>query len=219
MTREELLKVAKPILFNTEMVQAILEGRKTVTRRAIKLDLGLADMDKTDNSYLKIPDEYGDYHDAKDLCRHRVGDILYVRETFRYVSIGEVTYEGECIWQEDVIQFKASEEEFDEEYELFIGEYEKWKPSIHMPKDIARIFLKVIDVRVERLQDITVSDILREGIREIKGLKHVFHKITEHKNEFKTLWNSTVKEQELSRYGWESNPFVWVIEFERVIPK
>lgn len=224
MIREGLLKISKPILFNTEMVQAILEGRKTVTRRKIKLDLGLADTDYLDSSYLKIPDEYGDYHDAKDLCRYQVGDILYVRETFRYVSIGEVGYEGECLWDDEVIQFKASEDEFDEEYGDYIGEYDKWKPSIHMKKELARIFLKVTDVRAERVQDITEDEIKLEGTSyddeiyqmpcNIKNAGEAYLR-----GEFMRLWNSTVKKDDLDKYGWGVNPFVWVIEFERVIQK
>lgn len=227
MTRDELLKVAKPILFSTEMTKAILDGRKSVTRRAIKLDLGLADMDKTDNSYLYIPtDTQEGYTHAKDLFRYQKGDCIYVRETFRYVSIGEVTYEGECIWEEDVVQFKASEEEFDEKYRDYIGEYDKWKPSIHMPKDIARIFLKVIDVRVERLQDITSEQAKNEGVdlssgtpfpkstaRDCHGAKNG---LSMYQSKFVILWDSTIKKQDLDKYSWEANPWVWVIEFERV---
>ncbi|HHX61248.1 MAG TPA: hypothetical protein GX707_11145, partial [Epulopiscium sp.] len=192
MTREELLKVAKPILFNTEMVQAILEGNKTVTRRKIKLDLGLADTDKTDNSYLYIPtDTQEGYTHAKDLCRYQVGDILYVRETFRYVSIGEVTYEGECIWTEDVVQFKASQEEFRRKYRDYIGEYYEWKPSIHMPKELARIFLKVTDVRVEKLQDITEREAQAEGSEHYEDID--FSIGDTYVAVFKRLWNSTAR--------------------------
>lgn len=220
MIREELLKISKPILFNTEMVQALLEGRKTVTRRKIKLDLGLADTDKNDSSYLKIPDEYGDYHDAKDLCKYQVGDILYVRETFRYVSIGEVGYEGECLWDDEVIQFKASEDEFDKEYGDFIGEYDKWKPSIHMKKELARIFLKVTDVRVDRLQDITVEQIEKEGLYcDEPYNKNHFAYSPGMRIHFSRLWDDTIKKKDFNNYSWEANPFVWVIEFERVIPK
>ena len=151
MTREELLKAGKPILFNTEMTKAILNGRKTCTRRAIKLDLGLADTDKNDSSYLKIPNEYGDYHDAKDLCRYQVGDYLYIRET--WCKVGEdvdsiffedsgAMYNGQVLYRADGIDLTD------------IG---KWRPSIHMPKSAARIFLKVTDVRVERLQDIDIN--------------------------------------------------------------
>lgn len=181
----------KGILFNGEMVQAILEGRKTVTRRKIKLDLGLADTDKLDSSYLKIPDEYGDYHDAKYLCRYQVGDILYVRETFGKDKNGQYHY-------------RVDYPEHDCE------PYPIWHPSIHMPKSAARIFLKVTNVKVERLKDMTLSDYFKEGFSACEeGLVQ----------EFKRVWNSTIKKQDIDKYNWESNPFVWVIEFERVIPE
>ena len=207
MTREELLKIAKPILFNTEMVQAILEGRKTVTRRIIPRNwFGQESIDKNDSSYLYFPDEYGDYHHAKDLCRYQVGDILYVRETFQKLdsslaadlSLGEYAY-----------VYKASEngKNWEENMENW-----KWKPSIHMPKKAARIFLKVTDVRVEKLQDITkdYSNFNKEGIKEEHGFRSEMHR------EFIDLWDSTIKKQDLNRYGWDANPWVWVIEFERV---
>ena len=153
MTKKEMLKIAKPILFNTEMVQAILEGRKTVTRRKIKLDLGLADTDKNDSSYLMIPDTDGDYHDAKDLCKYQVGDILYVRETYCPNYFDEfVSNKLKCAykadWNSKLIDGAVPEP--------------KWKPSIHMHKELARIFLKVTDVRVEKVQDITEEQAEKE---------------------------------------------------------
>jgi len=218
MNKQERLKIAKPILFSTEMVQAILEGRKIVIRRAIKFDLGLADTDKNDSSYLMIPDTDGDYHHAKDYCRYRVGDYLYVRETFC-----EVPYEYEHIPIKDghitvpKIAYKADSET---DYTGI------WKPSIHMPKDLARIFLKVIDVRVERLQDITQEQALKEGLTGLRcGCNVNAYACTDCLNsgwlerpqlDFIHLWNSMIKKSDADRYGWEANPFVWVIEFERV---
>ena len=207
MTREELLKVGKPILFNTEMTKAILNGRKTCTRRAIKLDLGLADTDKNDSSYLKIPDEYGDCHDAKDLCRYQVGDYLYVRET--WCKVGEdvdsiffedsgAMYNGQVLYRADGIDLTD------------IG---KWRPSIHMPKSAARIFLKVTDVRVERLQDIDINGVIEEGIKATGPLTWTCVDFLE---TFVELWNSTIKKKDLDIYGFGANPFVWIIEFERV---
>ena len=88
----------------------------------------------------------------------------------------------------------------------------KWRPSIHMPKEAARIWLKVTDVRVERLQEITEEQIGREGV-EVE-YPHVLNG-EEKRYAFSTLWNSTVKKSDLDRYGWNANPWVWVIEFER----
>jgi len=95
----------------------------------------------------------------------------------------------------------------------------KWKPSLHMPKEAARIFLKVKDVRVERLQDICgrgtpqdhVTNIAREGIQ----LQAVMENYQKQIDDFIQLWNSTIKKTELEQFGWDANPYVWVIEFER----
>ena len=203
MNREELLKAGKPILFNTEMVKAILEGRKSCTRRVIKLDLGLADTDENDNSYLYVPNEYGDYHNAKDLCRYKVGDILYVRETWCYGSdTAEILFEPEPRAYD--ILYKA-------DYKYLDKDIVKWKPSIHMPKKLARIFLKVTDVRVERLQDIDKlwSNYDKEGMRnpETENISIAMQE------KFIDVWNSTIRKQDLDKYEWEANPWVWVIEF------
>lgn len=201
----------KPILFNTEMVRAILDGRKTTTRRAIKLDLGLADTDKNDSSYLKIPDEYGDHHDAKDLCRYKAGDILYVREKTYGIPGGidnhDLCYATHCpcgLSDEEHLKIKG------------------WRPSIHMPREAARIFLKVTNIRVERLQDITEDGCKAEVVigldpwiyaddsfYERNGLSNDYLRAS-----FAGLWNSTIKKQDIDKYGWGANPWVWVIEFE-----
>lgn len=176
----------KPIIFNTEMVQAILEGRKTVTRRKIKLDLGLADMDNNDSSYLYIPvDTQEGYIHAKELCRYQPGDTLYVRGTWQNNPIPSG-------WPYD---YKATPE-------FNSWEHEKWKPSIHMPKAAARIFLKVTDVRVERVKDITDKEAKKEGVRVETNNSGLMYKA-----KFVDLWNEI--------YGdWKQNPYVWVVEFE-----
>ena len=225
MKREELLVNAKPILFNTEMVRAILEDRKTVTRRVIKVDgkdfvgfvtyssikkhkghAAFGEGSRNDIAHMKI-NEY-----IRPI--YKPGDILYVRETYRDVIVGLVGFDGEAMWTDDVIEYKASQEEFEKKYEGLIGEYSKWHPSIHMPKSAARIFLKVTSVRVERLQCINGQgrhdDILKEGYPF--GMKIEQPPILM----FEKLWNSTIKKQDLDSYGWYANPYVWVIEFERV---
>lgn len=231
MTREELLKIAKPILFNTELIQALLEGRKTVTRRKIKLDLGLADTDKHDSSYLMIPDTYGDYHHAKDYCRYRVGDILYVRET--WTQLCRVDENGYTDFDYVTTYYLAdgipNMDLRDADGFLLEDQTIKWKPSIHMPKEVARIFLKVTNIRVERLQDITSEQAKNEGVdlnsgtpfpkstaRDCHGAKNG---LSMYQSKFVILWDSTMKKQDLDKYSWDANPFVWVIEFERVIPK
>ena len=197
-----------PILFNTEMVRAILDGRKTVTRRLIKSQppydvqcpLGYC----TDGYKSEIGKfAFGSHKDGGKMifCKppYQPGDILYVRETW-----GEGYEEGTYIYRAD--DKLAGLPTFKESSKLI------YHPSIHMPKEVARIWLKVTDVRVERLQEITSEQIGREGV-EVE-YPHVLNG-EEKRYAFSTLWNSTVKKSDLDRYGWNANPWMWVIEFER----
>lgn len=207
MNREELLKNAKPILFNTEMVQAILEGRKTVTRRVIKPQ-PIAGIRKS----VFVPSGIEDGHGREIKLLYKVGDILYVRETWQLLPSGfdEIPPEYWYI-------YKATDELSDE--------CTRWRPSIHMPKKAARIFLKVTDVRVERLQDITDEDCIAEGIKPVRVPGSTNYREEREFQiacgiatieKYEELWDSTIKKQDLYKYGWEGNPWVWVIEFERV---
>ncbi len=87
-----------------------------------------------------------------------------------------------------------------------------YHPSIHMPKEAARIWLKVTDVRAEQLQDIDGKGCVKEGIEE-EPLKYVGDEFV--KGMFHDLWDSTIKKSDLDRYGWDANPYVWIMEFER----
>ena len=194
----------KPILFNAEMVRAILDGRKSCTRRAIKpqpdekhtYPLGFI-TDSTEKKEVGCfgfaVNEYGgSIQYVKPPYRYAPGDILYVRETWKKAPNGYFYYED---WLRNDI-----------------ADVTKWKPSIHMPKEAARIWLKVTDVRVERLQDMTSEQISREGV-EVE-YPHVLNG-EEKRYAFSTLWNSTIKKSDLDCYGWDANPWVWIIEFER----
>lgn len=194
----------KPILFNAEMVRAILDGRKSCTRRAIKpqpdekhtYPLGFI-TDSTEKKEVGCfgfaVNEYGgSIQYVKPPYRYAPGDILYVRETWKKAPNGYFYYED---WLRNDI-----------------ADVTKWKPSIHMPKETARIWLKVTDVRVERLQEITSEQISREGV-EVE-YPHVLNG-EEKRYAFSTLWNSTIKKSDIDRYGWDANPYVWVISFER----
>lgn len=189
-----------PILFNTGMVRAILDGRKTVTRRVIK---GFIPDQLTQWGYTAFTPKgniscrgvYGDKYGEKFFkLPYNRGDILYVRETWAKL-FGRIVY-------------KADYKEVTTGY---------WRPSIHMPKEAARIFLRVTDVRVERLQEIKNDGCVAEGaVQKPNYTKRgdlVLH--NRYRKEFAELWDSTIKPADRDRYGWEANPWVWVIEFER----
>lgn len=204
----------KPILFNTSMVQAILDGRKTVTRRLIKpqpeadqiYPLGCCvDGDKRD---------IGKFGFGSSECGGRIlyvrppykaGDVLYVRETYcpnyfcEYIA---GTRSGEMRGNRN-----AYKTDYHKEVVGDIVPEPKWKPSIHMPKEAARIFLRVTSVRVEHLQEITPDQATREGIKLIFPPFQI--------DEFIDIWNLTIKKPDVERYSWIANPWVWVIEFER----
>lgn len=186
----------RPILFNTEMVQAILDGRKTCTRRAIKFSNGMIGrpVGKAGDSSNPLGVMY-----PGGIKRppYQPGDILYVRETW-----GEGYEKGTYIYKAD--DKLANLPEFKDSSKLI------YNPSIHMPKEAARIWLKVTDVRVERLQEITETQAQVEGCNS--GL--LTGPCTA-RGQFENLWNSTIKKPDADKYGWSANPWVWVIEFER----
>ena len=192
----------KPILFNTPMVQAIQDLRKRMTRRPVrdKTFLEMVDAGFTDD-FMKLPD-----NNFASVCRYQVGDILYVRETFCYHKVG------------DWYGYRAD------------GDYRdldlRWRPSIHMPKEAARLFLRVTGVMVERLQEITEEDALAEGFEPVRC--GCFNRgawgCTDCMNTgmlepamlgFVDTWNDIYAKR---GYGWEQNPWVEVTEFERVTP-
>ena len=204
-----------PILFNTEMVRAILEDRKDVTRRVVK------DYDKYERLLgieLKFPRQV-----YKAFKRPYIpGDVLYVRETW-FKDTGRFMYRAD---------YSDTEKFYIDGKEIKI----RWRPSIHMPKEAARIFLRVTDVRAERLQNISFEDARREGVKprgnaagcrfcaeppyfpecdydhcdNYKGLLGQRYLLP-----FIDLWDSTVNPENRQRYGWDANPWVWRTEFER----
>ena len=213
----------KPILFNSEMVRAILDGRKACTRRVIKPQpqSGLCytyagshkdcigkwtypnrGAHKLWGEGYKLPENIKDEELSKRWNPpYHTDDILYVRETW-----SEGYEDGTYIYKAD--DKLADLPTFKESSKLI------YHPSIHMPKEAARIWLKVTDVRVERLQEISAESALAEGtdkyIHTNGGLDENMT-ITS----FIGIWNSTIKKSDIDRYGWDANPWVWVIEFER----
>lgn len=210
----------KPILFNTEMVMAILDGRKDATRRIVK---GFIPDDAvwgytafTPKGYISCRGTFADGYGEKFFklpCEP--GDILYVRETWMDYA-GLTMYKADCdIYRLDSLNLAG------------FG----WKPSIHMPKEAARIWLKVTDVRVERLQEMKPVDVIKEGAYPdcwdclntygesgsqcCYGTEEQCSQCDEVMMEWEKLWTSTIKKSDLDCYGWDANPWVWVIEFER----
>lgn len=201
-----------PILFNTKMVQAILEGRKTVTRRVVKECTIRSDQEINKNSrgefeLYNITPRCGIPQNIFFTPKYQVGDILYVRETWhKYTKrVGK----GESCHLAEFYGYKASVANSEDAAE-------SWKPSIHMPKEAARIWLRVTDVRVERLcTDLRKIDCIKEGISPYRSDMTEKSEI-EIEYEFEDLWNSTIKKLELEQYGFDADPWIFVYEFERM---
>lgn len=199
----------KPILFNTEMVRAMLDEKKSCTRRIVK---GFIPNDAvwgytafTPKGCISCRGTFADGYGEKFFkLPYQPGDILYVRESYSELSFGYV--------------YKADGENIDH-----LGNAIKWHPSIHMPKEAARIWLKVTDIRVERLQEIDEDGAVKEGIYvgNCKDCNAPFgcdacpDEGYNEIDEFAELWDSTIKKSDLTCYGWNASPWVWVIEFER----
>jgi hypothetical protein len=184
----------KPILFNTEMVRAILEGRKTETRRKIKLQptvpceirlrkegplQGKWQMYREDQTVAK--DTSGPWSWVFE-PPFQAGDVLWVRETWTEIN--------------GVYAYRA-DDEMPEGWHLTA-----WRPSIFMPKEAARLFLRVVDVQAQKLSDImVVRRLTNEGFERI--------------SDFAKLWDDTLKPSDRDTYGWDADPWVWAITFER----
>lgn len=200
----------RPILFNTEMVEGILEYRKLNTRRIVKpqpkkdmkYKLGYCvDGNKRDIGKFGFGSHECGGHVLYAKPPALVGDILWVRETWSEWTDGYV--------------YKAWTSPFPQP-----GRYPdkmmKWHPSIHMPKEAARIFLRVTDVRVEHLNDMTLDDFLAEGVViRPEAFNDPENAYMQGKSLFIHIWDSTIKKEEHDLYGWDANPWVWWLSFER----
>lgn len=218
----------KPILFNTTMVQAILEDRKTTTRRVAK---GLKDATKSTHGDFKWDYKQSWMNDLglEIAAPYHIGDILYVRETWMIQSMKNFEKNVKFLYKArptKLNEVHVSNKRYEEmlKFECKNG----WQPSLFMPKEAARIFLKVTDVRVEKLDQMIIADCLSEGIRAYtKDEKLYKYAVDEDQytwqnmphnphQAFKDLWNSTLKKDQIEQYGFIANPWVWVIEFERI---
>lgn len=213
----------KPILFNTEMVRAILDGKKTCTRRIVK---GAIPDDAmwgytmfTPKGYIScrgtFPVGYGEKFFK---LPYQKGDILYVRETWQFLY--ELDGNEQPVEETGKYYYAATDITLFNTYVDENGakhDYVPWRPSIHMPKEAARIWLKVTDVRAERPKELTEDGAKAEGANQKNG-KNVGWEEKMRRTaieRFAEIWNSTIKKSDLDRYGWDANPWVWVIEFER----
>ncbi|MBO6083049.1 MAG: hypothetical protein J6P46_08530 [Bacteroidales bacterium] len=226
-----------PILFNTPMVQAVLAGTKTQTRRAITAPtlytnrapdrIEMMNVQKDDPDYGTFifrwygPDVVGGF-ELKP--KYLPGDVLYVRETWNVNNLRE---EGAKV-EAGFIYKAADAPDYDfrwvettpeayEKYEDGMSLYfDKWRPSIHMPKEAARLWLRVTDVRAERLLEITEADAEKEGLyRGWCSLPEASPALSA-RQAFHWLWDSIIKPADKVRFGWTADPWVWVIEFERI---
>ncbi len=198
----------RPILFSTSMVQAILDRNKTQTRQVINRlsEFGkISEFGRSD-----IPGHEWMFRDKRMLENHiqakllfkccpygKPGDLLWVREAFCNI-LGKIHYKAD----DDSREFDA------------MGIIPKWKPSIHMLKEFTRIWLKVKDIRVEKLKNITQGDVINEGVHSYipyyDGENTTGNGAV---NAFANLWNSI---NEKRGHGWNLNPWVWIVEFEQV---
>lgn len=230
----------KPILFNTEMVRAILEGRKTQTRRRIKPQPTVCTEEELKDRALSGFDPYGftvgitiPEKLAKE-CPYQPGDILWVRETFCALPVTP----GGHMRGHDVYYYRADGDLRPD------GWHRNWHPSIHMPKEAARIFLQVTNIWPSRVKTISDEQALAEGVPDdgdypldnpvycpvCKGeglIDRVHPETLGHmdvdcpycdtpRKRFSYLWNSTIKPgEDYPKYSWDGNPWVWAIEFER----
>lgn len=211
----------KPILFSTEMVQAILDGRKTQTRRVIKPQPDETrakgkPVRKIADYFTGVPEngqayywhENGCWNSSEPFkCPYRA-DELWVRETWQALQHG--SYKPfDCKPSEIKKQFA------DLRYKAEEGEVEyPWKPSIHMPRGASRIQLTVDDIRVERVQEITGMDAFAEGMGDELPISSNGPILREnYRNDFAELWDSINADRDEGQYSWENNPWVWVVEF------
>ncbi|MBC0853840.1 hypothetical protein [Pantoea stewartii] len=207
----------RPILLNAEMVRAVLDGRKTQTRRMV------ANVDSDNCLALRKPTKTrnGIYTHVMDAPKHNlcpfgaVGDRLWVRETWQgplvsYDDAYSIFKDPKPYQKVENCVYRADggpcPEFTDADDELRQG----WRPSIHMPRWASRITLEITGVRVERLQDISDSDAKAEGCWYGRGCGEPDFAVSP-ADHFPTLWASIYREK-----SWQANPWVWVIEFKRL---
>lgn len=215
----------KPILFNAEMAQAVRERRKTVTRRVVKPQ-------PPEHTYLQHTHgrfawsfwQEGDKHWAR--APYQPGEILYMPEPWRCMGMfGETGY-AVGFKDGETVRFMFRDKDRAERWAKYGNKpFEQWQSPYFMPREAARLFLRVEDVRPERLQGITAEQVLDEGV-DVKFPEphpgYISLAYTKMRLEpaaikqFSELWDSTIKAADRALYGWAANPWVWVIQFKRI---
>lgn len=202
----------KPIIFNTEMVRALLDGRKTVTRRVIKPQPEGKPVPMTKSGcwpgYFAIQGT-----DKVVRPPFLPGDVLWVRETWAHPSEKEIlagAEQNKYLYKADTPAQPCA--------------WDRWHPSIHMPREAARLFLRITDVQVERLWEITEDGAKAEGAvksypytdPETGKTAFMLDEKGTYRSGFSQIWDRTIKPADRPTYGWEANPWVWVISFEKI---
>ncbi|HDT2979823.1 hypothetical protein ACU60U_09495 [Klebsiella aerogenes] len=222
------------MIFNSEMVRAILDGRKTQTRRIMKIQpehsgLGLRRVTDSKNG----SDDGKYFWSSSDACGLKarsksftcpfgvVGDRIWVRETFQgplfdYEQMESYLEDSSKFEKPEFCQYAADGKPAPEYYDADDNLRHGWRPSIHMPRWASRILLEITDVRVERLNAISQEDAQDEGM-ELTGWRPTYSdpdsggEVWTPYDNFARLWDSIYGEG-----SWKVNPWVWVIEFKRV---
>lgn len=226
----------KPILFSGEMIRAILSGKKTVTRRVVKPQPpeGFRQWGRCINGNAAWTDhplqgEKGNVINVKGLYGDE-GDRLWVRETFKVYPTPGCSFGDFMMGRKHTIEYRADETKINldggsvningahVDYGSIASDYNVeyygvWRPSIFMPRWASRITLEVVSVKVERLQEITHSDAMSEGVDDTDRAAYGFPVTSYAVGNFHLLWNKINEER---GYSWESNPWIWRVEFKRV---
>lgn len=200
------MKKFHPILFSSPMVQAILEGRKTMTRRIIKSrhESGLFQIERkltgeiTGITSLDWDERSGNVTNDIHCPYGKIGDVLWVRETYHVNDVSGEFPDIEKKWY----NYKA--DHLDRDPGPMWPPFDKWKPSIFMPKAACRIFLEITNIKVERLKDISEADAKAEGVSVAECCHAYYHG-------FSILWQKINGKE-----SWEANPFVWVVGFKQI---
>lgn len=214
---------ARPIIMSGESVRAILAGRKTQTRRVVKPQpfdaperIGVAPLDGGGSGF---SDDDGEVW----RCPYgAIGDLLWVRETWSVWRMGGYWEPREC----DEIEGPIDKQSFDENgYELCFRASEpdavadRWRSPLYMPRWASRLTLRITDVRVERVQDISELDAEREGVERGPSGRGVYPgtgaaQVMTYRDGYRLAWDALNAKR---GYGWDANPWVWALTFE-VVP-